>query len=73
MGKYSSQKVNESFLLCPCAKAISNQSISEGWWYSRRLASGHLSKTNSNLLEIHKIGWVDTSESKQNYDQIWHM
>ncbi len=26
---------------------------------------GHLSKTPLNLLEIHKIGSVDTSESKQ--------
>ncbi len=30
---------------------------------------GHLSKTTLNLLEIHEIGSVDTSESKQqNYD-----
>ncbi len=30
---------------------------------------GHLSKTPLNLLEIHEIGPVDTSESKQqNYD-----
>ncbi len=35
---------------------------------------GHLSKTPLNLLEIHEIGPVDTSESKQqNDDQIWHM
>ncbi len=26
-----------------------------------------------NLLEIHEIGSVDTFESKQNYDQIWHL
>ncbi len=33
----------------------------------------HLSKTHLNLLEIHEIGPVDTSESKQqNYNQIWH-
>ncbi len=32
---------------------------------------GHLSKTPLNLLEIHTIGSIDTSESKQqNYDQI---
>ncbi len=32
---------------------------------------GHLSKIPINLLEIHEIGSVDTSESKQqNYDQI---
>ncbi len=32
---------------------------------------GHLSKTPLNLLEIHEIGSVDTSESiQQNYDQI---
>ncbi len=32
---------------------------------------GHLSKTPLNLLEIHDIGSVGTSESKQqNYDQI---
>ncbi len=32
---------------------------------------GDLSKTPSNLIEIHEIGWVDTSESKQqNYNQI---
>ncbi len=31
---------------------------------------GHLKKTPLNLLEIHKIGSVDTSESKQNYNQI---
>ncbi len=32
---------------------------------------GHLSKTPLNLLKIHKIGSVDTFESKQqNYDQI---
>ncbi len=31
-------------------------------------------KTLLNLLEIHEIGPVDTSESKQqNYNQIWHM
>ncbi len=30
---------------------------------------GHLSKTPLNLLEIHRIGSVDTSESKQqNFD-----
>ncbi len=30
---------------------------------------GHLSKTPLNLLEIHEIGPVDTSESKQqNYE-----
>ncbi len=35
---------------------------------------GHLPKTHLNLLEIHEIGPVDTSESNQcNYDQIWHM
>ncbi len=35
---------------------------------------GHLSKSHVNLLEIHEIGPVDTSQSKQqNYDQIWHM
>ncbi len=35
---------------------------------------GHLSKTTLSLLEIHVIGSVDTSESKQeNYDQIWHL
>ncbi len=35
---------------------------------------GHLSKTPLNLLEIHKIGSVDTFESKQqNCDQIWHL
>ncbi len=45
--------------------------------YSTRLASrhinqvGHLSKTPLNLLEIHEIGPVDPSESKQqNYEQI---
>ncbi len=32
---------------------------------------GHLSKITLNFLEIHVIGSVDTSESKQqNYDQI---
>ncbi len=32
---------------------------------------GHSSKTLLNLLEIHEIGQVDTSESKkQNYDQM---
>ncbi len=32
---------------------------------------GHLSKTPLILLEIHEIGLVDTSESKQQkYDQI---
>ncbi len=32
---------------------------------------GHLSKTPLNLLKFHKIGSVDTFESKyQNYDQI---
>ncbi len=32
---------------------------------------GHLSKTHLNLLEIHEMCIVDTSESKrQNYDQI---
>ncbi len=32
---------------------------------------GHLSKAPLNLLEIHEIGSVDTSESiQQNYDQI---
>ncbi len=35
---------------------------------------GHLTNVLLNLLEIHEIGSVDTSESKQqNYDQIWHM
>ncbi len=35
---------------------------------------GHLSKPPLNLLEIHEIGPVDTSESKQqNYNQIWHL
>ncbi len=35
---------------------------------------GHLSKTPLNLLEIHEIGSVDISESKQqNYDQIKHL
>ncbi len=46
--------------------------------YSRRLASGTTKwdtsipqKTHLNLLEIHEIGPVDTSESnQQNYDQI---
>ncbi len=34
----------------------------------------HLSKTPLNLLEIHEIGSVDTSKSKQqNYDQLWHL
>ncbi len=33
---------------------------------------GHLLKTTFNLLEIHEIGSVNTSESKQqNYDQIY--
>ncbi len=32
--------------------------------------SGTPLKTQSNLLEIHEIGSGDTSESKQNYDQI---
>ncbi len=31
---------------------------------------GHLSKTPLNLLEIHEIGPVDTSESKHNDNQI---
>ncbi len=32
---------------------------------------GHLSKTPLNMLEIHEIGSIDTSESKQqNYYQI---
>ncbi len=32
---------------------------------------GHISKTPLNLLEIHELGSVDTSESKeQKYDQI---
>ncbi len=32
---------------------------------------GHLSKTPLNLIEIHEIGSVDTSESKQQrYNQI---
>ncbi len=32
---------------------------------------GHLSKTPLNLLEIHELGPVDASDSKQqNYDQI---
>ncbi len=35
---------------------------------------GLSSKTLLNLLEIHEIGQVDTSESKkQNYDQMWYM
>ncbi len=40
--------------------------------YSGRQAKKrHLSKTPLNLLEIHEIGSVDTSESKQeNNDQI---
>ncbi len=44
-------------------------------WGSRDVNQvGHLSKTPLNLLEIHEIGPVDTSESKQqNYNQIWHM
>ncbi len=35
---------------------------------------GHLTNVLLNLLEIHEIGSVNTSESKQqNYDQIWHL
>ncbi len=35
---------------------------------------GHLSKAPLNLLEIHQIGSVDTSESKQqNSNQRWHL
>ncbi len=39
-----------------------------------RQPSGTPPKRHLNLLEIHEIGPLDTSESKQrNYYQIWHM
>ncbi len=43
----------------------------DDWQVGHINQGGHLSKTHLNLLEIHAIGPLDTSVSKQqNYDQI---